>query len=220
MKLVQPWTVGPGALILSAFIRFWMGTSQFYFTFDEPDADPRGAPHRGIYIFWHEMLLFPAYTHRRHGFAVLISQHVDGELIARILHMLGFATVRGSTNRQGLSAIRGMMRSGKSYHLAITPDGPRGPRRVVQPGAIYLASKTGMPICPIGLAFRDQWRAGSWDRMALPKPATTGVCISGGRIFVPPDLTAEQIDEYRQRVQTALDGVQVRAESDPRILRR
>jgi hypothetical protein len=213
MKLVQPWTVGPIALLASGVIRWWLGSTRFHYVVDDPAADPRHAPVRGIYLFWHETMLFPAYTHGRHGFAVLVSRHRDGELIARILKMLGFSVVRGSTTRQGLSALRGLMRSGKGCHLAITPDGPQGPRRIVQQGAIYLASRTGMPIWPTGFAFRHCWRVGSWDRMALPKPGTAGVCVVGTPIYLPADLSMEQIEVERQRVQGAMDGVQARAEA-------
>jgi lysophospholipid acyltransferase (LPLAT)-like uncharacterized protein len=212
MKLVQPWTIGPLALLASTTIRWWVGASRFIYLAEDPAADPRIAPVRGIYLFWHENMLFPAYTHGRHGFSVLVSRHRDGQLIARILRMLGFGIVSGSTNRKGMSALRELMRSGKASHLAITPDGPQGPRRVVQEGAVYLASRTGMPIWPVGFAFRDCWRAGSWDRMVLPKPGTVGVCVAAPAIHLPPDLTMEQIEQECKRVQAEMDRVQARAE--------
>jgi hypothetical protein len=161
--------------------------------------------------------LFPAQNFGRLGFAVLVSKHRDGELIARICKMLGIESVRGSTTRQSLSALRGLMRATHTSLLAITPDGPKGPRRIVQQGAIYVASKTGMPIYPAGFAFRDCWRVGSWDRMMLPKPWTRGVGIMSKGIYVPPDLSDEGIEEYRQRVQVAMDRVQLRAERAVRV---
>jgi len=212
MKLVQPWTIGPLSLLLSTVIRCWLCTLRFRYFFDDASVDPRTCAARGIYIFWHEGMLFPAYSHARKGFSILISQHRDGELIARILKMIGFNSVRGSTTRNGLSALRGLMREGKVSHLAITPDGPQGPRRMVQPGAVYLASRTGMPIIPAGFAFKKCWRAGSWDRMALPKPWTSAAGVAGKPIFVPPDLSPEQIEEHRLIVQAAMDDVQRRAE--------
>jgi lysophospholipid acyltransferase (LPLAT)-like uncharacterized protein len=127
--------------------------------------------------------------------------------------MLGFSTVRGSTTRKGFSALRGLMRQGKLTHLAITPDGPKGPRRVVQQGGIYLASRTGMPILPTGLAFRSCWRAKSWDRLAVPKPGTMGVCIIGKPIMIPPDISMEEIESYRQKLQIEMDKIQARAEA-------
>jgi lysophospholipid acyltransferase (LPLAT)-like uncharacterized protein len=213
MKLVNRRTTGILALILSAVIRWWMRTCDIRFAFDDPAGDPRGNPINGIYLFWHEMMLLPTLTHRHAGFCVLISQHRDGELISRTVKMLGFSTVRGSTTRKGFSAIRGLMRQGKLTHLAITPDGPKGPRRVVQQGGIYLASRTGMPILPTGLAFRSCWRANSWDRLAVPMPGTQGVCIIGKPIMIPPDISMEEIESYRLQVQIEMDKIQARAES-------
>jgi lysophospholipid acyltransferase (LPLAT)-like uncharacterized protein len=213
MKLVNRRTTGILALILSGVIRWWLRTCDIRFYFDDPAGDPRGNPINGIYLFWHEMMLLPTLTHRHAGFCVLISQHRDGELISRIVTMLGFSTVRGSTTRKGFSAIRGLMREGKISHLAITPDGPKGPRRVVQQGGIYLASRTGMPILPVGLAFRSCWRANSWDRMAIPKPLTLGVIIIGKPIMIPPDIDTEEIEHHRQQIQIEMDKLQARAES-------
>ena len=213
MKLRRLWQIGLAALVLSGVIRAWLNTSQFDYICDDPPGDPRIRPVGGIYLFWHETMLFPAANFGGLGFAVLVSKHRDGELIARILKMLRISSVRGSTTRQSLSALRGMMREVHSSLLAITPDGPKGPRRVVQQGAIYLASKTGMPIYPAGFAFRDRWRVGSWDRMMIPKPFTRGVGIMSKGILIPPELSDAEIEEHRQRVQLAMDRVQARAEA-------
>jgi lysophospholipid acyltransferase (LPLAT)-like uncharacterized protein len=212
MKLRRPWQIGLAALVLSGIIRAWLNTSQYDYICDDPPGDPRIRPGGGIYLFWHETLLFPAANFGRLGFAVMVSKHRDGELIARILKMLGISSVRGSTTRQSLSALRGMMREVHSSLLAITPDGPKGPRRVLQQGAIYLASKTGLPIYPAGFAFRDCWRVGSWDRMMIPKPFTRGVGIMSKGIFIPPDLSDDELEEHRKLVQSAMDRVQARAE--------
>ncbi len=213
MKLNQPHTVGFLALILSGAIRWWLKFCDYRFYIDDPAGDPRYNPVRGIYVFWHEMMLLPTHTHKGAEFSVLVSQHRDGELISRILKMLGFSTVRGSTTRKGFSALRGLMRAGKLNHLAITPDGPQGPRRIVQQGAIYLASRTGMPILPGGLAFSSCWRVNSWDRMALPKPGTRAICIVGKPIIIPPDISSDELEEYRQKVQIEMDKIQSRAEA-------
>ncbi len=214
MKLIGPRTVGPLALAGSAFFASWMSTVDLRIFLEDLSVDPRieGGP-RFIYLCWHEMLLFPGFTHAQRDIAVLVSRHRDGELIARILRMLGFSLVRGSSTRFSFSALRGLMRKGRSCHLAITPDGPLGPRRVVKPGCIYVASQMGMPIVPGGFAFRNCWRVRSWDRMALPKPYTVGICVGGKPVIVPPDCTPQQIEEYRQIVQDRMDQMQSRAEA-------
>jgi len=213
MKLVQPWTIPPFAFVLSAGIRFWIRSSRLKWIAEDPAGDPHHNTSRGIYLFWHEMLLFPAGSRGLADVAVLVSRHRDGELISRILQRLGMSVVRGSSTRQGLSALRALMRQGQLTNLAITPDGPLGPRRVVQQGALYVASRTGMPIYPTGFAFKKYWRAGSWDRMVIPKLMTSGAGVVGTPMMIPPDLEAAAIEEHRVRVQAEMDRVQARAEA-------
>lgn len=215
IKLRHPLLIRWVALVMGFVSRVWLGTLRYRFVYDDPSLAPENMGRAGrhvVYLFWHEMLLLPAYTHARRRIAVLISQHADGELIAQIIRMLGGRSVRGSTNKKGLTAVRGLMRRGRVGHLAITPDGPRGPRRQVQPGAVYVASRTGMPLVPVGCAFADCWRNRNWDRMALPKPGTLGQCVVGRAIEVPSDLDRDGLEEYRQIVQAAMDEVQARAE--------
>ena len=213
MKLRNPMLIPPVAFLLSGIVRLWLGTVTFRYTWDDPSVQPRRLAARAIYLFWHEMMTFPVYTHMHEGFAVLISHHADGELIAQVVRMFRGRAIRGSTSKGGAAALRGMMRRGRARHLAITPDGPRGPRRVLQPGAIYLASRTGMPIVPIGLAYRRCWRyRRSWDKLAFPHPGTVAQGVAGRPIHVPPDLDRDGIETFRLRVQDAMDEVQARAE--------
>jgi lysophospholipid acyltransferase (LPLAT)-like uncharacterized protein len=213
MKLRHPLIIRTTAMLLSWLLRAWIGTiSVRAGASNGSSAKPDRINRRGIYLFWHEMLLMPTGQAGR-GFAALVSRHADGELIAQTVRMMGGHLVRGSTNRSGLTALRGLMRAGRVQHLAITPDGPRGPRRVVQHGAVFLAAKTGMPLIPVGVGVRDCWRAGSWDRMALPKPGTVAVILLGESIVVPPELERDGLDQQLARVQAAMDDVQRRAET-------
>ena len=96
-----------------------------------------------IYAFWHCMMLIPAYVGRNKNIQVLISQHSDGEYIAQVIKRLGFGVIRGSTKKGGAKALKTLIENAKvGFPLAITPDGPRGPRFTVQPGSIYLGKKT------------------------------------------------------------------------------
>jgi lysophospholipid acyltransferase (LPLAT)-like uncharacterized protein len=158
------------------------------------------------------MLLLPLVTHCGPDFSILVSRHRDGELITQVMRMFKGKTVRGSTSRGAVAGLLGMMRNQPSKHLGITPDGPRGPRRVVQDGAVYLASRTGMPLVPTGYGSDGCWRAGSWDKMALPRPFRRAVGVIGRPIIVPADLDREGIEAYRGRMQEAMDRVQKRAE--------
>ena len=143
---------------------------------------------------------------------MLVSTHRDGELIAQTIRLLGGRAIRGSSTRGGVAAVMTMLRDRRSRHLAITPDGPRGPRRVIQDGAIYLASRGQLPLVPVGYAVSDAWRVPSWDRMILPKPGAAARAVAGAPIRVPPEATREELETYRQRVQDVMDDVQARAE--------
>ena len=212
MKLRNPLMIRVVSLLMSWILRVWLGGLTYRLVFDDPDVEPKRMSLRSVYLLWQEMLLAPSYTHARQGVAALISDHADGELITQIVRMLGGQAVRGSTSKRSLSAMRGMMRRGRALHVAITPDGPRGPRRVMQPGAIYLASRAGMPLIPCGFAFRDCWRHRSWDRMAFPKPGTVATVVAGRPIDVPPELDKAGLERYREIAQAALNDVQRRAE--------
>lgn len=163
-----------------------------------------------IYVFWHGRFWLAAGRLGRPGTAVLVSLSEDGEVIARAARDLGFHPVRGSSSRggrEGLAALGRCLAEGRD--VAITPDGPRGPRETVQIGAVVLAARSGRPVVPIGIASRPVWRLNSWDRFQIPKPWARAVAIYGAPLRVPdvPDL-----EPWRQRLETALRAAQRRAE--------
>lgn len=124
-----------------------------------------------LFAFTHGVLLPLAYTHRGRAIHVLISESRDGEIIARITGKLGFGSVRGSSTRGGQQAVLQMAARGREgFDLAITPDGPRGPRGSVHPGVVAVAARSGLPIIPVGVAADRAWRAHSWDRFLVPLP--------------------------------------------------
>jgi len=181
-----------------------------------PALDPRqpGFPDRYVYAFWHEVLLLPAHLFGRPDIDchVLISKHADGQLIAETAERLGFKTVRGSSSRGGTEAVRELMKT-KTSQIAVTPDGPRGPRRVVQPGMIYLASRTGLPMVAVGFASDRPWRAKSWDQFALPRPFHRAVCSFHGPLHVPADADRDTLEKYRLLFQSMMEEAQAHAEA-------
>lgn len=172
----------------------------------DPDSRPC------IYSFWHESLLAPCKLRTR--IRVLISRSADGELIAQICRRIGVGVVRGSSSRGGAEALLELTRAAerKQSHLLFTPDGPRGPRRVVQPGMIFVASRTGLPILPVGIGFTRAWRASSWDHFATPLPFSTLTGIVGAPIHVPPELSTEGLAHYRRLVEQSMLEVTAAAE--------
>ena len=168
---------------------------------------------RFIYSIWHENLLLPAALYGGPDLAVLISSHADGQILGGLIEAMGMEMVLGSSTRGGVEAVRQLIRPDVTWkNLAITTDGPRGPRRVVQPGAVYIASRTGMKLVPVGIGYNSSWRLKSWDRFAVPKPCSRARCILGEPIAVPPNLRTAGLEEYRQRMQAEMDRLNSAAE--------
>jgi lysophospholipid acyltransferase (LPLAT)-like uncharacterized protein len=124
-----------------------------------------------LFTLWHGQMLPLLWAHRNQGVAVLVSEHKDGEVIARILDWMGYALIRGSTSRGAGRALLGVVRTLRSGHdAAITPDGPRGPRHKFAPGAVVAANRAGAPILPTVAHVDRFWQLGSWDGFIIPKP--------------------------------------------------
>lgn len=214
MKIRNPtiikWIGFLGALI----IRLWIRTLAFRYYCVGPNLNPmtEGFEGRYIYVFWHENILVPCYQFARRDILVLISQHADGEMIAQVCKHIGYGTVRGSSTRGGLKAMREMIRAAEDCHIAIMPDGPRGPRRHVELGLIYLAAKTGLPLVLAGVGHDRPWRLKTWDRFAIPRPWSKSVIVTLEPIQIPEDATRAELEAFRQHVEEALVEVTDRAE--------
>lgn len=219
MKIRHPLLIKAMGFAIGWLVRLWIGTLRYRYRPMGENFDPNRLNFRGryLYAFWHENILVPAYHYGRRDIHVLISEHADGRMIAEACRHLGFRVVRGSATRGGARAVRQMHRLSRSAHLAITPDGPRGPRRRVQPGVVYLAALTGLPIVPFGIAFSRAWRMRSWDRFAVPWPWSGTVCVTAEPIHVPENIRKDQLEHYRLRVQEAMDAASDAAE---RIVRK
>jgi lysophospholipid acyltransferase (LPLAT)-like uncharacterized protein len=214
MKIRNPLLIKLLGFVVAWLVRLWIASVRYRYRPLGPNFDPNqpGFHGRYLYAFWHENLLIPAYHYGRPNIWVLVSQHADGEVIAEACRHLRFRLVRGSTTRGGIEAVRQMVRRGRTAHLAITPDGPRGPRRRVQPGLIYLAARTGLPIVPFGIAFSGAWRMRSWDRFALPHPFSEAVCVTTEPIRVPDGADKDGLEGYRLLVEQALERATAEAE--------
>jgi lysophospholipid acyltransferase (LPLAT)-like uncharacterized protein len=143
--------------------------------YEERNADGfralRAAGRPFLLSLWHGHLLGLTWHWRGQGITVMISEHSDGEIIARIVERWGFRTVRGSTSRGAGRALLGMVRELKAgREFAITPDGPRGPAGVPQAGVLLASQRSGVPIVPMRGDFSRAWHLRSWDRFAVPKP--------------------------------------------------
>jgi len=124
-----------------------------------------------IFSLWHGQLLPLIWHHRHQGIAILVSEHRDGELIARVAQSLGYRLIRGSSSRGGERALLGLVRDLRAgREVAVTPDGPRGPACRYAAGALIAAHRSGAAILPIAAHASRAWRLNSWDRFLIPKP--------------------------------------------------
>lgn len=155
-----------------------------------------------ILAVWHEYAIFSVLAHEGQNIHVLVSQHFDGEVIARILRVFGNKAIRGSSTRggkQAYSKMKSKMESGR-FEAAFTPDGPTGPRRQAKLGVVRLASETGAAIVPIGVAASHYKRMRSWDRMLLILPFSKCVLYYGKPFRVSPGLNEAELKEQAGRL--------------------
>lgn len=142
-----------------------------------------------IFAFWHGVMLPLLYTHRNRNITVLVSEHVDGEMIARVLVRFGYSLVRGSTTHGGARGLVEMVRLLEmGATVAITPDGPRGPRERFQNGALFASWRSGKPVVPVRVEVSSAWYLSSWDRFVIPKPfARVTIYYGEPRLCLSPD---------------------------------
>jgi hypothetical protein len=165
-----------------------------------------------IMAFWHGRILPAAYYFRRRQIVVITSENFDGEWIAGIIERLGYGTARGSTSRGAVKALVQLKRAmAEGKPAGFTLDGPRGPARVAQPGAIWLAKATGNPVVPFHLEARRHWTMGSWDRTQIPKPFSDVSIAIGEPLFVQKDANDAAIEAHRRTLEGRLASLEARA---------
>jgi len=160
-----------------------------------------------IFCLWHNRLAISMVVHRRYPrkLAALVSASKDGALLAAVLGAFGVEQVRGSSSRRGPQALLEMASLAElGYDLAVTPDGPRGPRYVVQMGVIALAQVTGLPIIPVTCNTRWKLSAKSWDRFQIPLPFARCELILQEPILVPREADEAHREALRLALETSL----------------
>jgi lysophospholipid acyltransferase (LPLAT)-like uncharacterized protein len=164
-------------------------------------AEAAGRP---IHAFWHGRILPGTIYFKRRGIVVITSENFDGEWIARIITRFGYGTARGSSSRGARKALLQMMRDVRERPVAFTLDGPRGPARVAQPGAAWLAKATGNPIIPFHLEADRYWTLNSWDRTQIPKPYATIALAFAPPLHVGRDASDEMLATVNRQLEQSL----------------
>ncbi len=163
-----------------------------------------------IYSIWHNNVLISPWALRKQNVTVMVSESKDGEIISRSVHLFGNTTVRGSTSRGSAKATRQALKTLKKNNpVAITPDGPRGPKYELQEGVLFLAAISKTAIIPFHSECSKQWEFNSWDKLKLPKPFSTIHLCFGPAIDIDRDTLDSNIDQLRQFVEERMmDNVQ------------
>jgi lysophospholipid acyltransferase (LPLAT)-like uncharacterized protein len=166
-----------------------------------------------VYTIWHNRLSLCLRVYRRFihperpagRLAAMVSASRDGGMLARALELFGVQPVRGSSSRRGAQALREMIGwAEKGFDLAITPDGPRGPRYVVQDGAVDAASLTGRPIIPVCYDLSRRGELKSWDRFQIPAPFARCHTVFGEPLRVPRELDDTLREQFRAELQARM----------------
>jgi len=161
-----------------------------------------------IYAVWHNRIFGGIYYLRNRRIAVMTSESLDGEYIARFITRFGFGAIRGSSTRGGVRALVKMAKYvRKGVSMAFTVDGPRGPRYRVKPGPILLAKKSGRPIIPLSFEYKRRIEAGSWDKMQIPLPFSRVKAYFAEPLTIKADADDREIAAAVEELQKRLDGL-------------
>lgn len=196
----------------------WVGsTARWWIEGEEHYLLERAKGGSIIFAFWHNQLMLMPFCYagltRRQKVSVLISQSKDGQIVSDFIERFGFSPIRGSSSRGGTGALlqlSGKLKSG--FDLAITPDGPRGPKLQAQFGVVALASLSGCSIIPTAYDVRWKKVFGSWDGFKVPFPYNRAALVIGSPICVGALATEEHLQNKLKEVQAGLDAVNERAE--------
>jgi len=199
------WLIVVSLRAISATIRFRLNDQSGSFT------APRSGP--VIYCFWHNRLALCVAAHRKYirpqnptiGTAALVSASKDGAFLSAILEAFKIQAVRGSSSRRGPQALLELTGCAENgYDLAITPDGPRGPRYAIQDGVMSLAQLTGLSIIPASYNLSSKIQVNSWDRFQIPLPFSRCEINVAKPIRVPRDCTDAERKKLRETLQETL----------------
>ncbi len=170
---------------------------------------------RYLYCFWHDQIILAPYGYKGKKTHIMASKHKDGRLIGETMKWFkNVDYVLGSTTRGSLSGIKSMIKvvKNKNEDLALTPDGPKGPRHEAQMGAIGIARLTGVPIFPAAIMSKKKKLFNSWDRFMLPHLFNSAVFVYGEPIFVDKKSSEEEMEELRLKLEDRLNSLTKEAE--------
>lgn len=211
-----------GAAAGSHLLTTWLGTTRSELIEGhqvERDFLKRLSP--TVFVLWHGRLLLCAHRYRGYGVGTLISQNRDGEYITGMIERWGYRVVRGSSSRRGSSAFRGIVRLLESgAPVALTPDGPRGPRQKMKLGPLRAAMMAGVPVIPAAASATRGAFFGRWDRFLVPAPFARCPYAFGDPIHIDPSTTEDELRGVADLVEQRLNALTDRVDEAARAGRR
>jgi lysophospholipid acyltransferase (LPLAT)-like uncharacterized protein len=170
-----------------------------------------------VFLLWHDALLPLLWHHRGEGVVILVSEARDGRYLAEYGRHLGYREVTGSSTRGGVRALLGAVNALEGgIPVAVTPDGPQGPRRELKPGVLVAAQKAGVPVLPIHAGASRAWRLRSWDRFMIPKPfARVLICYGPPFLVAPGEVGLNAALPRAQAAMAALEQEIPWADAEP-----
>jgi lysophospholipid acyltransferase (LPLAT)-like uncharacterized protein len=208
MRIRGRWFIWLQAAAIVFVSRLLFKTLRIYFLPAAPNTNPysNDGSEGFIYSVWHDEVAFPMFAGRHVRTVALVSKHADNSPLVLGLQMLGIGIVRGSSGRNGVEAIRELLRTPSNSHLVITPDGPRGPRHQVKPGLVLMAARSGRAIVPTAFVSSRCWRIpGRWTDLVIPKPFARAYALGGRPIYVAKDATQREFTLSLLEVQAEMD---------------
>jgi len=211
LKIRSRWLTKVAAFSAVAICRllFWTCRKKFVGETLERGMHPSVDDEYFVLCVWHDALLLPTFAAPRwlrKRCCCLVSQHQDGSYLADAMAWLDYTTVRGSTKRGGVEALRELVNETAGKHIIVTPDGPRGPRRKLKHGAAFVAAQTGRRLLPGAFVVNRGWRIpGSWTDLLVPMPFTTVYIITGEPISIPEGISRSELADYVIAAQQAMD---------------
>ena len=178
-----------------------------------------------VYASWHQRF-FPGITFfaTRKPIAIMISQSRDGEMIARVVDILGWQSVRGSSSKGGVRALKKIrVLAGQGFRFGHIVDGPQGPFGVVKPGLLTIAQFAGAPVLPVIVSAQRRWTFNSWDRFMVPKPFSRVFIRFAPPISVPRRLASEDFEAFRLHIKEKMKILYEQTDRwwrDPKVLKR
>lgn len=162
---------------------------------DKPDLSNDSA-----FVFWHSKMLAGWWIFRDKNYAALVSQSKDGEILSNLLHKWNYKVVRGSSSKGGKEAVKEIINYVKSGTSAvITPDGPRGPAKVIKNGVLVISKECGIPVIPVKITYSHKIiLSNSWDKFEIPLPFTKCNIVFGSKHYYKEFLENKELDNFKK----------------------